>query len=546
MFRQIEINWLNAPLDDNNAYIGLYLDSQPEGDYLPVSVHRLNNQKSGQIITDYYLPQLDFYNETSSSEIAAAAAAIANPRNGWAQSAARRRILDTNDEPNSREQALNDECVGYCLALHSNMKIIARNCLKTNPNWMLESFNFIKSRSISWLMIPGTHNSATYARELDKSALQIVNKYQLNQDESIFNQLIYGIRHLDLRVGYHKVKNRADKFWIYHDIFRTEVSLIEVFQQVRKFLQLTSHELIVMDFHRFTVGFEGENLAVQRDRHAKLLGMLYGELGQYLVPSYMVHDTQIGDYIAMGKRLIVGYANREKLGHGSVVGSEQLDHYVEFLGPPVRHLWPNKDTLEGLSQYMNKTTCRKYFGDLRSMMVELTPTVFGVISDKYDGNRRLAQLVNRPVTDWIRDRWLHCVNIVASDFFLGNDLIQLSIDSNRMRALRGRPDIKSYGLCKSFRQVEHLLDKSKIPLQFIYHDPQEEVSKPRNDSQSNRTIDSNLKIHTSSDGTEIHVKLLVNSPNIQTIDRPKKDSFVDNISDGFSSFISSVKRLLNI
>lgn len=151
---------------------------------------------------------------------------------------------------------------------------------------------------------------------------------------------------------------------------------------------------------------------------------------------------------------------------------------LALLFPPVRHLWPNKDTIEGLAQYMNDTTCRKYFGELRSMMVELTPTVFGAISDKYDGNRRLADLVNRPVTDWIRQRWLHCINIVASDYFLGNDLIRLSIHANKLRLdnsyrQRNVNDLSSSsGQCRNFRRIEHLLDKSRIASSNQDHEQQ--------------------------------------------------------------------------
>lgn len=713
LFRQIELNWINAPNEDANDYLALYLDSQPDEDNkLPVSVHRLAGRMNGQLTTDYYLPLIDFYNETLNfggvdanaephegdhhfgpqyfephgSEVTSADSRWRRYNSHLGQNS---HLSHTNNARRIQQQHLEAECVGYCVAYHSKNKILAKSCLQTNPSWMQESFQYIGSRALPTLMIPGTHNSGTYAKQLDKSVLQMINKYQMNQDESIFSQLVYGIRHLDLRVGYAKVKQRNERLWVYHDIFRTEVSLSEVFKQVARFLELTSHEIIIMDFHRFTVGFQNETPAVQRERHARLIEMLFRHLGRYVIPSYLGQHAPLQEYVSMGKRLLVGYADRSSLvggqadQHSSIFalytqqapgrqpvrdvdaikqdqedlaesvyragssasgsnqppGEPQADrrmgtriynklkslklisysfskrsatvddlpdspkkggssssspsrpsppvkphlqrlqkeephsapmtennHEDDDLAvvakaalffPQVRHLWPNKDTIDGLAQYMNETTCRKYFGELRSMMVELTPTVFGAISDKYDGNRRLAQLANRQVTDWIRDRWLHCINVVASDFFLGNDLIRLSIQANKMRQLHRTTTTTMTGSalqtggshlqgqqCSSFRRVEHLLDRSKIAGQQSQQPDQHELDA------------SNVITHTSRDGKRHLMKAARWAPpssvgaalpaNFQQASRERRESFVDNVSDSFVDLFASFKRLLNL
>lgn len=550
---------------------------------------------------------------------------------------------DSNEAPYKRNNLIADECIGYCLAYHHRNKILAQNCLKTNPNWMYDSFQHIETRSLPSLMIPGSHNSGTYPKQLDKSVLHIINKYQMNQDECIFNQLIYGIRHLDLRVGYSKVKQRPERFWIYHDIFRTEISISDVLKQVKRFLDLTSHEIVIMDFHRFTVGFQNENSSIQKERHSKLIDLIFKQVGNYIVPFYLGQHAPLSEYVSMGKRLIIGYANK-----GNILGPQADQAYKLLNSPikpnlrdidtaqqedsidslkdstsermleqqsdrrvgtrifnklkslklitnsfskrsiggdtkqlseslkltsssneddlhetgshdvsraslffsPVRHLWPNKDTIEGLAHYMNETTCRKYFGELRSMMVELTPTVFGAIADKYDGNRKLAQQVNRPITDWIRDRWLHCINIVASDFFLGNDLIRLAIHANRMRVVNRNDFDLNKGQCRSFRQVEHLLDKSKIPIQFAYAQyhqitPQNQIQANNTDIHQTKKLYHDIITHTSSNGNQILLKPLANSFNAQTGYRERRDSFLENVSDSLTNLVTSFKRLLN-
>lgn len=667
---------------------------------MPVSVHRLAGQTSGHIITDFFLPQFDFFNETTDEqEISRYNSAR---QNSDSSSSSNNQVIRWNGYPSKRydqDQAINSktsfpfsgsQCLGYCLAYHSRNKILASNCLRTNPTWMQDSFQYIGSRSLPTLMLPGTHNSATYSKTLDKSALNMINKYQMNQDEPIFNQLVHGIRHLDLRVGWTKVKQRPERLWIYHDIFRTDVSVEEVLEQVRRFLDLTSHEVIIMDFHRFTVGFQNENQATQRERHSKLVELIFKKLGAYIVPSYLGQHAPLNELVSAGKRLVVGYAARamilgsnelsilgllsasdksinkvrplardidaprqeqedsvgstdtstnrtalpmlkqkqqtelnqqltdRRLGSGlfsklkslkllgrtlskrslnagrfsfatdatrptldSTSDSEIIDSSstasggdesnsqslarVALFFPPVRHLWPDKDSIEGLAQYMNDTTCRRYFGELRSMMAELTPTVFGAISDKYDGNRRLAQLVNRPVTDWIRDRWLHCINIVASDYFLGNNLIRLSIYANRMRAHQSRTaphTLSGSTQCQSFRKIGHRLDRSKIPLQFTFHLPKLDhqtgdensndtsdmfVRAPPSEESVSSKKDNDIISHTNSDGNRVFLKPVKNHrQHNSSSGREKRDSFVDNFSDGISNFFSSFKRLLNL
>ncbi len=84
------------------------------------------------------------------------------------------------------------------------------------------------------------------------SGYNIVNRYSVNQGEDVWNQLLYGIRYLDLRVGYYE--HTPEKFWVVHDIVKIN-PLYLVVQDVRKFLKDTN-EIVILDFHRFPKGFE--------------------------------------------------------------------------------------------------------------------------------------------------------------------------------------------------------------------------------------------------------------------------------------------------
>lgn len=66
-----------------------------------------------------------------------------------------------------------------------------------------------------------------------------------------------------------------------------------------------------------------------------------------------------------------------------------------------------------------------------ALMAELTPQAMDILL-LTNNLRKLADDVNRELTKWFRDEWgMLKINIVATDFFLGNDLINVAIDEIR-------------------------------------------------------------------------------------------------------------------
>lgn len=68
---------------------------------------------------------------------------------------------------------------------------------------------------------------------------------------------------------------------------------------------------------------------------------------------------------------------------------------------------------------------------LWALMAELTPQFSDIFLLK-NNLRKLADDVNRELTKWFRDEWeSFSYNIVATDYFLGNDLINVAIEEIR-------------------------------------------------------------------------------------------------------------------
>lgn len=108
-------------------------------------------------------------------------------------------------------------------------------------NWMKQHFSKIKSRNLRQLVLPGTHDSATYQltdREADmdpgmkavaKISKKLVKKWSQAQEQNIYQQLMGGIRYFDLRP-------RADggKHYIHHSLCGVEFKVI--LEDIKKFV----------------------------------------------------------------------------------------------------------------------------------------------------------------------------------------------------------------------------------------------------------------------------------------------------------------------
>ena len=117
----------------------------------------------------------------------------------------------------------------------------------------------------------------------------LIKRYSSQQEENVWDQLLYGIRYLDFRVSYHD--NTQEKFWLNHDLVQMNplykaVQVIEIIAPSNQFLLLrfrlyqilmtkyfsfdnfntfvkdirrylsSTKEVVIMDFHRFPSGFQ--------------------------------------------------------------------------------------------------------------------------------------------------------------------------------------------------------------------------------------------------------------------------------------------------
>jgi hypothetical protein len=98
----------------------------------------------------------------------------------------------------------------------------------------------------------------------------------------------------------------------------------------------------------------------------------------------------------------------------------------------VRRDWGNIQQLDQLERYIKTKTVAPPNGNPMSVvMAELTPNYASVLKHVTRNLKDLAVMVNRELSDWLRDN--NCsdnANIIATDFFTGNDIVNVAIETN--------------------------------------------------------------------------------------------------------------------
>ncbi|KYB29346.1 PI-PLC X domain-containing protein 1-like Protein [Tribolium castaneum] len=306
-----------------------------------------------------------------------------------------------NDYPD-----LKAECFDYYITSRRNNSIIHSQCLSIQPAWMS---NFGDLR-IGDMMIPGTHNSGAW-----RTKLPGFKNYVLNQDKSMWEQLVYGIRYFDIRVG--RYGDSPQSLYINHDFVKC-TELVPELQSVAKFLQKSPKEVVVLDFHRFPHPKD-----FLEGHHLELLRVVRDIFGDLIYPySRFMHPKgpKLREFWQSQKRVIISY---------------RQDYFIRrnpWLWPGVQRDWGNVQKLQNLENFVKTKISKPVRGNpLNVLMAELTPNYRNFLQYINTNLKDLALMVNRELTEWvIENNFADNLNIIATDFFTGNDMISVAIGTN--------------------------------------------------------------------------------------------------------------------
>ncbi|XP_063873407.1 uncharacterized protein LOC135107458 isoform X2 [Scylla paramamosain] len=297
-------------------------------------------------------------------------------------------------------------CVGPYVGFVRNGVCVAAECLASHPTWLYDHRAVLGNRSLRSLVLPGTHNAGSYSLADDND---VVASWVVCQDEDILSQLLYGNRYLDLRVGYYP--ETRELLWINHDLVRWR-PLQDVLDAVRGFLAL-SPDPVIIDIHRTPVGFHlPESLEL-------MLSLMNTTLGSHFVHNRHGPHVTLDDLWQMGKRVVFTFID------------PTVSDHTPWVWPPVPQAWANAQLVDDLRTFLDAEMNMRFESPrLWAAMAHLTPSLWDLLFRSHIGVRGYTDRVNFSITRWLRQRWGHMANIVASDFFMGNNIINVAIRTN--------------------------------------------------------------------------------------------------------------------
>ncbi|XP_035223128.1 PI-PLC X domain-containing protein 1-like [Stegodyphus dumicola] len=278
--------------------------------------------------------------------------------------------------------ALHQEpCLGYW-AVYSNKngKILSSSCLRIRPFWMEKHSRYLSELTLAEAMIPGSHDSGSFYFHKLITPKEL---YEYTQDESIFNQLIYGLRYFDLRIGY---SSHREEYYINHGILMTKHSVKSILDEVLQFISATK-EIVILDFHNFPSGFTRDSI------HYGLMDMIVRTLGSYLIPcTPPYHNMTFRKLWKENKRVLASYDSQLR-----------NRRYPNNFWPAIPRAWGNKQHPQDLKRYFDELYKKPRPEGLWASMAELTPRLDTIIFFPFMGLRKFADMINRNVTRWFRD-----------------------------------------------------------------------------------------------------------------------------------------------
>lgn len=269
--------------------------------------------------------------------------------------------------------------------------------------WM-ETYSDVLGRlTLTEMTLPGTHDSGTH------NPVSVLGKLWIKtQSLTLSQQLSAGIRVLDLRIG----QTSPGNYIICHDTWCTSYSLAQALKEVTDFVDGSSKEVVVLDFHRFVALGRGD-------------GYDYAQLKEQIASAlsgYCVSASHAGSTLAT---IWSSGSHRER-----VVVAWNAVNPDPYMWPGVNQRWYSKaDSLSSLYECIHSDTKdppRGMWATCAFMASSLTH------------NPRSNALKSEPtMTNWYFGGSMFCerANIISVDFFDEfSNVVQASIIGSLLKA----------------------------------------------------------------------------------------------------------------
>ncbi|XP_039486158.1 uncharacterized protein LOC120448289 [Drosophila santomea] len=332
---------------------------------------------------------------------------------------------DSGDQPAT--QYPTGKCLPHYVASYNGTELRTVDCLKIQPNWMAQT-KHVSRLPLKDIFLPGTHASGAVLGSSSKSDSILVRDYLVAQQLDVWSQLVFGIRYLDLSIGFKNMNTDkdADNFWIANENMLI-TPLLGVLRDVRQFVK-RSGEMVVLDFSSFPIGFYKHP-----EIYSSLFRLLRQELGDEAYRRNVSKDENcanrnLSEVLLQKRHLVILFPTQEL---------PYPEKESNMLCPPWQRFSTSFMNISQTLDYMRLLFSRKpdspvrnvgwIFTAVRSMEQTLN-------AHQLQTSKERATVLNPKINKWLKGPWGNNANVVAMDYFSNTNIVDLAIQVNAHKA----------------------------------------------------------------------------------------------------------------
>ncbi|EDV24195.1 Sucrase-isomaltase, intestinal [Trichoplax sp. H2] len=272
-------------------------------------------------------------------------------------------------------------------------------------NWMAKYKHSLQNLRLQDLVIPGTYCSACY-----NMSAPMLTPWSQTQTENIANQLRDGIRYFDLRVRY--LPSFKTKFWLSHNKWLSKISVTSFLHTIKTFAARNINEVLIIHFVDF-YDFDEDTI------HDNLLDVILDKLKGYAMPK-----SYAGKVLATlwkdNTRILTSY---NKINCSSKYQDSDLVWGPIHSVKPIILIEREKKLFIHFKDY--------YRTDNKSLSISEFTTFDATNNQIPFSIQTLSNKINPKIDDWLSNELNKVqMNIVTSNYYLGNNMICLAIRRN--------------------------------------------------------------------------------------------------------------------
>ncbi|OQR93234.1 hypothetical protein ACHHYP_02784 [Achlya hypogyna] len=309
--------------------------------------------------------------------------------------------------------------------------------------WMANADEAVLALPLHRVALAGSHNSGSYAPrarskchsgDCDENLAKylhlppvsyVVKRWAKCQRISIYDQLLHGVRYLDVRVQIHD-----DCMHLCHSICFLDVEAL--LDQLVSFLDDHPLELVVVDVnHIYTT---------KHDDHARFLSLFLSRVGRSRVASSAAHtpSSSLAAFRAAGVQVVLIYHEAEAAANADVWGPSMIES-----------VWPNEPTADAVLAHGKDQLLRDDDDAPRLRVLQMLPTPRNNDLTKHLSVLGFSRTMVRQTPGWLlqlvaaHDRALQRCNIVLMDDIVRhkNALVEALLEVNRIKMKARTVDI---------------------------------------------------------------------------------------------------------